>query len=621
MLAVSQKSVLVNIIKSWRLTRSNFVLVCPPMNGERQVIRFLTAEREIYEVIGEHYHTLNIASLDTADFRSELVFAKSVARKWGVEAEVSLEEDPRTILELACAEVVRLKRSPILIIHRFHEALDKLGEDIGSTLRDLEHQYYLKTVVTMPVSLTVLRERWDAMDPNKAPFLASDWGQGHRSKFIKGYTFAEIAAIGAARGLGIEACQVLYKATGGIVDLIDILVEEIQGKRGKGLTLYLQQRSPELCKRILDWLDPINASHTYKKALVSLMNPSFFPNAYGFITDHDWSSILLSKEKALSFDMLAWAAASSLSKTTESGWSDRLRQLYQQEAYKAALAMIEVMYGADKVNINYWSALRDLTIFCEATSDVFSASGKWMLARRKLEKLIASNKLPAPVLRSFAPLETWRGICELLSEFLSEKTVRSDLRIENFICSKGRHQLVLPFMQLIVLRLNASTKHGTFQAFQSVMTAPESLIQVYAFYELGICYWNFGGLSEELSGQLEVLARKPYRIANAILGYSDLVHLVALRSQGAEGAHLLIHGQEELDNALKQYEVRKESSHSTAFADVREGQNYQEFLKKLLERYSKCNEAASSSLELISPAVCALALLDYAPRSALFLPN
>lgn len=617
MLPYAQKSVLVDVIRTWLLARSNYVLVCPPMNGERQLIKFLTSEESIYGVIGDRYHQLAIASLDTADFKTEMIFAKSVARSWGVEDDIINEDDPRSILELACTVVNRQQRVPILIIHRFHEALDKLGEDIGSALRDLEHSHSLKTVVTMPVSLTVLRERWEAMDSNKSPFLASDWGQGHRNKVLKGYSYEELVSICASRNVDSAACQILFKATGGMVDIVDILIDEIGGKKGKGLMLYLQQRSSELCKRLLAWLDPVNTSHVYKKALISLSNPSFYPAALGFIMDHDWSPILLSKDGALSFDMLAWAASSVMSKSTDKSWSETLERLYGNEDFDAAVAMIDVMYGADKGNANYWAALRDVTIFCKSTTDVFSNSGQWTIARRKLLKLLSNNSLPVPVTKSLASLGTWKPISELLADFFSCKAAKPDLRIENYICMKGRREDVLPFLQLLELRLQAAQRHDTFQSLQSVMTAPESLLQIYAYFELNLCFWKFSGLSEEMAHKLKKLARKPYQITGEVLGYSDLAHLIALYGEEGLVSDCLISNRDELDDVLAKYEVRKENSHSTAFAEAVTCQKYREFFGDLLERYFKSLSVSAADFTLASPKDCALELLKFAPRSPL----
>ncbi|MFI7802162.1 hypothetical protein PSFL_32640 [Pseudomonas sp. DD1] len=615
MLPSAQKVILIEVIKTWILQRSNYVLVCPPMNGERQVIEFLTSERAIYEVIGDHFHKLAIASLDTADFKTEMVFAKSVARSWAVEDEVADEQDPRSVLELACAAVTKQGRVPILIVHRFHEALDKLGEDIGSALRDLEHSHYLKTVVTMPVSLTVLRERWEAMESNKAPFLASDWGQGHRNKVLKGYSFAEIVAIGISKNIDVVACEVLFKSSGGVVGVVDLLVDEVSGKRGRGLTLYLQQRSPEICKRLLDWLDPINTSNTYKKSLVSLLNPSFYPTALAFVMDHDWKPILLNKEGALGFEMLAWAAASLIAKSADPTWSKTLMMLYQDENFDAAVDMIEVLYGADKINGSYWIALRDLTLFCKFTNDVFSNSDQWAAARRKLNKLLSSNALPQQVSKCFASLECWKPISELLSDFLSCKKVQPELRIENFVCESGKRENILPFLQLLSLRLDAAESHDTFHALQSVMTAPESLLQVYAFFELNICFWKFPGLSGDMDKKLVEFAKKPYSLRPGLLGYSDLAHLIALYGEMGSVPNCLISGADELSNVLSKYEVRKESSHSTAFAEAVTCQKYREFLGGLIERYFEILSISSTNKTLISPVSCVLELLMYAPRA------
>lgn len=96
------------------------------------------------------------------------------------------------MLHCAVEFVTERGEYPVLIIKRFHEALSKLGEDIGTTLRNLEHDFALKTVVELPVSINTLRVKWEQENRELTPFLVSDWGQGHIHKLLKGYDINEI---------------------------------------------------------------------------------------------------------------------------------------------------------------------------------------------------------------------------------------------------------------------------------------------------------------------------------------------------------------------------------------------------------------------------------------------
>ncbi|MCQ4298093.1 hypothetical protein NAU58_21170 [Pseudomonas stutzeri] len=531
---------------------------------------------------------------------------------------ISIEnDDARTILELACAEVCRQGLIPILVIHRFHEALDKLGEDIGSALRDLEHTYNLKTVVTMPVSLTVLRERWEVMDPDKAPFLASDWGQGHRSKMLKGYTRAELSEIGAKRGIDDAVCDALHRATAGLVDLVEILLDEVRNKKGKGLTLYLQQRAPEICKRTLDWLDPVSSSHTYKKSLINLLDTNFYPSALSFIRDHDWNPILLNKNSELGFLMLAWAANTTLSKLPDSQWIETLSTQFRDGNFDSARSVIEMMYGSDKKNRIFWLTLRHLAIFCKSTSDVFSRTEEWDTASRTLLKLLNSQKPKVPEHNSWivSDISKWKTLIDLLSGFLSVKSSCPTLRIEQYICERSNRNHILPFLQLMHLRLQAAEKANTYQALQCIVSAPESLLQIYAYFECDIRFWAFDGLSNSHASRLGEVARKPYHIKAGRLGYSDLAFLIKIKDEDNNRSPALFIDNIELDDALANYELRKESAHSTIFAERESCEKYRLFLLHLLHRYVSIIGETPQSIALPSPKLSALELIKLAPQA------
>lgn len=619
MLAQGQKNVLEEIFKSWLFSKSNYILACIPMNGERAIIDFLTSTSAIYNVLGDKVKDLALAKLDTMDFKSDLHFAKKVAKCWHVDVPGGIEEDAPSILEHSCQFVLSQKLSPVIIIHRFHEALDKLGEDIGSTLRNLEHSHQLKTVVTMPVSLTELRDRWALMDPTKAPFLASDWGQGHRFKTLKGYSVSEVVTLGSEKGMSELDSKLIFKATGGLVDLVSILLEQASGRKGDGLLRYVKTRSSELCERILDWLDPRGASYTYTKSLISLLDSKFYPSDIAFIKDHDWSSVLLDKNDGLGFDMLAWAAVAKMSRSHEFNLIEDLKRLYDNEDYDSASKMLGVLFNTDSSNAEFWSILHDLTIFCRSTSDVFNNVGQWHHAHRKLNKILAkiSNRIPYGSLTS--TLLMWLPICELLNAYFLAKaaTASPDFRLEKFVCDKNDENLIVPYLQLLQLRFDNTRHLEAFTSLQGIITGPESLLQVYAFFRFGIRFWNFEGLSPTLADKLENIAGKPYKInSRQILGYSDLAHLIAMYEDSLDASVRLITDSGYLQKMLLAYDIRKENAHSISFSDEQSRNEYRTLFEDMLHRYSKIIDK-SEMIRLPSPKKCIFELVQFSPKNCL----
>lgn len=161
MIPASFKRLAVLIINSWAKKKSNYIIISPPMSDSHLFFKFLNDRQVINETLKDHSELLCIAVLDTSDFKTEIAFSHKVCKSWGINDNDLNLNDPTEMLYTAIQQVVDKGMTPILIVKRFHEALKKLGEDIGTTLRNLEHEFNLKTVVELPVSITSLRTRWE----------------------------------------------------------------------------------------------------------------------------------------------------------------------------------------------------------------------------------------------------------------------------------------------------------------------------------------------------------------------------------------------------------------------------------------------------------------------------
>ncbi len=163
------------------------------------------------------------------------------------------------------------------------------------------------------------------------------------------------------------------------------------------------------------------------------------------------------------------------------------------------------------------------------------------------------------------------------------------------------------------LRLESTQKEGS-RSLQSVLTAPESLVQVYAYFQHGICFWDFPGPSPDVSIKIEAKARKPYKIYSRKLGYTDLLYLIAVNEDSNPTKIKFIHDACHLDLLLAQYEVRKEHAHSLSFTDKEKSEKYRECFLEMLNQYLKIIDN-SIDISLFTAKNCLLGLLDYAPKT------
>lgn len=579
------------IVESWLKKRSNYIVVSPPMCASRQFFKHLSQDDVIYSFIGSNLYSLSIAKMDTEDFRSEIIFARKVAEKWGVGGVVNLSEsDPVTLLNAATIAVKERSKIPIIIIHRFHEALENLGESIGTVLRNLEHDMGLKTVVELPISLPVLRERWELENKTKSPFLASDWGQGHRSKCLKGLNENEVAAVLVANGVKAEFAQDMQRITGGLAEIVNDLVEDLTRMSRGGLEPYIKSRARELCRRLIDWLDASSDSHTFKKLVARSLSNKLDAKDAATLLSHDWGNLILSKDGTLVFKMLAWECLARLSSVVDSPAVSSLSDLICSRNYSKALELISLYDFSGGVDAPAWAIMSKITSACKILSNIFGNDEDWRHAKElitDLQLLDQSSRLGFDT--CIDSLGRWLPLTELMCEYFLKSRVDKKLRFEQHVCSEIAKKGSLAFWQLLHLRLETAKDMPAFQALQSVITHPESMLQVYAKDKLDLCFWKAEKLSDDEVSQISEFTKISFRAPsnNAVLGFAELIYISSCRESKLQPELRLVSGFEEMLKYLELYELRKRQVHSTSFVSANDWINYSELCSAMLNKLAK----------------------------------
>jgi hypothetical protein len=579
------------IIESWLKKKSNYIVVAPPMSASRSFFKKLSEDEVIFSFLGQDLHSLAIAKMDTDDFRSEILFARKVAEKWGVLASCSsMESDPVTVLNAATIAVLERKRIPIIIIHRFHEALQNLGERIGTVLRNLEHDMGLKTVVELPISLPVLRERWELSNKAKSPFLASDWGQGHRSKCLKGLNEGEVGILLSENGAKNDLALDVQRITGGLAEIVHDLAEDLVRVGRGGLEPFIKSRTKELCERLVDWLDASAESHTYKKLVAKSLTSKLDQKESATLFSHDWGGLILNKDGVLNFKMLGWECLARLSFVGDSSAVTSAEELISSKNYQGAIDLIKIYQSDESIDSPAWLLMGKILSACKVFSNIFDNDEDWRLAKNiidELKDLDASQRFGFDL--SINCLIRWESLANLMCDYFLSSKLDSRLRFEQYVCGELPARGTLAFWQLLHVRLEHAKGLPAFQALQSVVTHPEAMLQVYANDRLGLCFWKAERLSEaeveKVSGFIKMQFRPPS--SNAVLGFAELIYISSCRESELPEDQRLVSDYNEMQKYLELYEVRKRQVHSTSFVSLGDWSNYSELCDKMLNKISK----------------------------------
>lgn len=563
------------IIKSWIKKKSNYIIICPPMSNSYLFFRSLTNPSLIKKVLGEDSSKLAIAILDNQDFKNEITFAKKVCQCWGIGESCANTNDATETLNYASSEISNRGKIPVLVIKRFHDALVKLGEDFGSTLRNLEHDYALKTVVELPVGISTLRTRWEQDNRQMTPFLVSDWGQGHTHKLLKGYDKNEIEEILRDKNLHNDMPALFLSMTAGLHGIVDNLLQDLDGKNPRNLNQFCISRAKDLCGGICDWFEGSNSEY-YKKAFIDFIDDKEKNKNLSIIRSHDWSDLLVDKRGDLKFNLLSFQIRAVINnKLNASDDLEKIRGFVEKSNFQKVSQLLEyksninLQLGDD---ISYGLELSDL---CHELNNIYNNYPNWENIGNKIDSIYLIETHINNILKP--DLDCWKNISKLLSKYFVQKGIDPKLRIEQFICESSDIE-ISDFLLLLQVRINDADKQEPFYALQGIISHPESLLQLYCYKKFGIKFWDFEGIDhspEEIARFINRSFKMPSK--GATLGFAELMFISTFIAVEKNVNNALVDSFEKMESYLRMYELRKDQVHSTAFIKPSDWYEYRDF--------------------------------------------
>ncbi|MDQ1226982.1 hypothetical protein QE443_003143 [Pantoea ananatis] len=570
------------IIKSWIKRKSNYIVVSPPMSSPYLFFKILTDSSHINNILGERSTEIRIAILDTYDFKSEQSFAKKVCTCWNVDESLVNLNDPTEILNIATQFVRDKGKHPILIIKRFHEALEKLGEDIGTTLRNLEHDYYLKTVVELPVNISTLRIRREQENRTITPFLVSDWGQGHTHKLLKGYDQDEIKKIVLDNKLNSDLPVPLFNMTGGLHGLVESLIQEIENVNTRNFEHICNAKSIDLCRNIEAWFEGTNSSY-YKKALIDYIEGDESIKNLNILKSHDWCNILINKKDEFTLKLLSHPVRMSLSrKYNTSDDIEKIQENLNKNRYLKITQILETKLSTESDPHKKIQYGLELAQVCNDLSLIYNISPNWGDISSKIESLNNVNGFINNELSIH--LDKWKSVANLLFSFFNQKYKIPTLRVEQYVCETSDNEIDC-LLLLLQARLNDADGHEPFYALQSVISHPESLLQIYCFAKFGLKFWSTDKIITP-EAEISKFIRRPFNQPKEgdTLGFATLVFISTYLSVNERIENPLIESFDEMEHYLSFYELRKKQVHSTAFIHSKEWGEYYEFCNRMISK-------------------------------------
>jgi hypothetical protein len=586
------------IVHSWEKRRSNFIIVAPPMSNIRTLFSEICDVDFLRSILGEQASNLAIAKLDTSDFKDDLAFARGVLQCWNLSKICEEELDAVGLLNRGVSEIISSKRKPIVVVHRFHEALEKLGEDIGTALRNLEHDHGLKTVVELPVSLSCLRERWDATNDLKPPFLASDWGQGHSLKFLKGYNVGEI--LGLIPGKDEKIAKYIFSLTGGIPQLTDRLLEFQQYENVNALQAYAKSKASSLCERLITWIDKPNSDFYKRLVLLNLGRPNAIQGSTR-LSDHDWKELLINRDGTNGCLMISWACGEKLAIESPIWLEEQLLSSFDKDGPADFCRLVDDLIPSTKVFEDKKTALKLLASFNASAGPYVD---DWQSAREISKQFgkLASASDSSVVGEAWDLIRLWLPLINFMCDFSYAKNRNQDIRIEEFSFHRDSVEEVSALLQLLNLRLEEAGTLNPYLALKSVVEQPESLLQLYSYKVAKIRFWKFEGMSEAERVALSSLIKKPFRAPkiDSRLSFTEMLYLIFEKLEVIEKQNHLFSDHAEVLRIEKLYEERKKQVHSTAFASMDNWLQYEQICRSwlvILTKIFKCD----TSLNLPKP--------------------
>ena len=602
-----------DVIKSWGVKRSNYILVAPPGTATTSVFSCL-ADTEIHRsLLADSASQLAIASLRETSFKRYDVLVRDILKCWGLDSEVEIDSSsPLDALSPAMTILESRNQVAVLLIDNFHRSMKDLDGDLAIVLRDLENGQFLKTVVSLPVTLEELQRR-AALDPDSKGFIQSDWGQGHRQKMLTGYSEEEINGLLRNKGVTAELGKVFLRSTAGLPYLVDRVIEQVRPTMtADSLETMLRSEAPDLCRRMLKWLD-CEGEDIYQRLVVEALHTGG-PSMSGVsLSNHSWANLLLDKEGNFNCKMLGWAAIEELSSQGSAPFVDLIVMHLRNDRFLQARSILPRARLINKHGNDVLRAVNILIRFC-VSANVLEAHWTDSLKCLKEIELFVGNGRDVRIERAKEVVSRWRDLVDLMGNYSIENKARKGLlKLEQFVCEINTEAAFRAFLHLWRLRIIEANKLAPLPAIKLVIAQPESIIQVYAFFEFGFRFWEGAEIDVSVVDRVREITKRPFEppVKRKPIGFYQLIWLcyVASDSKGAEN-RLWQHPDEVL-KLDEQYNIRSRKVHSAAFASSDDWRAFRGVCMDMVDRVAAVvlSEARLEDLPNPVDSICEL-LLD-----------
>ncbi len=591
-----------SIVKSWvTADKSNYTVIAPPMSIPRELFRLLADRTFLHNELDNASSRIAIAQLGEADYLSQTKFLRKLAVSWGSEKAKTCQDNDLLMLISSSLKTLRSQgQLPVILIERFHSGLQRLDESFGVDLRNLEADHRLSTVVEVPIKLDDLRDRWEDTSGG-CPFLQSDWGQGYESIFLKGYSESEIKTLLREKNKDASFSTFIFRATAGLPVLVDLLVGKTGTMGLPSLQKFAEARSLEYCSQFFNWLEA-ETSTIYKKLLQKSLSerlPKLFNTS---LANHSWAPWILDSRNDLNFLMLAWASVQKLETSNQAIFLRDLFKTIEADELDSALSSISPLANLEGQNQALWLCLEAL---CQFFAKANPNGDQWIDASIAVEEIkrLATEFELEPIRAVSDMLMAWRPLINLMIEFSARRSGGTQTRFEDLVCEKNSLENAKLFLQRLRLkssranRLVQTKKQDYHDARASILSHPESLLQVYSHVKFGIKFWKYEPLQDIKATIFLGRTFKP-PVSGKRLEFTELLFLYNHQLACVTPEEGLFENDAAMGEICDLYQDRSEQSHSTTVVTANDWSRYYQTCSGLIERFWRTISEQNETLDL-----------------------
>lgn len=354
---MTHRELIEEIHRSWRKDKPrSFSVEIPPGCGATWFARELVDKNrnaDFFKTV-----KLRVCSLDGKEFasahkRDDLgwIFIRRIIREWGVnkifkptypdyDSTMIEDHDVSGMLSKAINCIHNQNEHPILVIDNFNRPARNL-DNILVMLRSREEDTLLSTVVISPVSLSVLKRRWQDQD---IFFATSNYGDNHLRRFLGTMTADDLNTIlreENAEGITREIISLIEKVLGNraVSYYLGIsLFKELSERSGEidlsKMEKELHDTIPMAFDRFIKWLRH-RGSDSLIHDITAISDGEGNKKKLENLRNHQWKDLLLKHNYlGLSCEGLAIAAKQAMGTDIEPERDSRLERVCHSLKYR-----------------------------------------------------------------------------------------------------------------------------------------------------------------------------------------------------------------------------------------------------------------------------------------------